>query len=199
MTAVPKPSRTYDLSFVRWVRENVEGGDKLNLCMQCGMCSGSCPNGQEMDNGPRKLFMMVRAGLKDEVLSSSTLWECTSCYRCYVRCPRGIPVTTIVQHLAALAAKEGYAPKNKVENYFFSKAFWWSAESFGKTDERLVTMKYFFSFGLSEGIKKALDNLKIALGMIKAGRMHIGLPHTIKNKSQLKAMIAKAKELEQKG
>ncbi len=197
--AIPQPSRTYDLSFARWVRENVKGGDKMNLCMQCGVCAGSCPIGEEMDNGPRKTFMMVRAGMKEEVLSSSTLWNCTSCYRCYVRCPRGIPVTSIIQGLAAVAAKEGYAPKQKVENYYFSKAFWWSAEKFGKTDERLVTMKYFFSFGLAEGIKRALDNLKVAIGMVKAGRMHIGLPHTIKNKSQLKAIVAKAKELEQKG
>jgi len=117
--AIPQPSRTYDLSFARWVRENVKGGDKMNLCMQCGVCAGSCPIGNEMDNGPRKTFMMVRAGMKEEVLSSSTLWNCTSCYRCYVRCPRGIPVTSIIQGLAAVAAKEGYAPKQKVENYYF--------------------------------------------------------------------------------
>ncbi len=186
--------RKYDLTFARWVRDNVQGGDKMNMCMQCGTCSGSCPNGVEMDVGPRKLFMMVRAGMKDEVLSSSTLWECTSCYRCVVRCPRGVPVTYIIQGLASVAAREGYA--GDIANNNFAKAFWWSANTFGKTDERLVTMKYFFSFGLVEGIKKAIGNLKIALGLIRAKRMHIGMPHKIKDGKGLKAMLKKAAEIE---
>ncbi|PLX33803.1 MAG: heterodisulfide reductase [Hyphomicrobiales bacterium] len=187
-------TRKYDLKFARWVRDNVPGGDKMNMCMQCGTCSGSCPNGTEMDVGPRKLFMMVRAGMKEEVLNSSTLWECTSCYRCVARCPRGVPVTYIVQGLASVAAREGYAPK--IENANFANSFWWSANAFGKTDERLVTMKYFFSFGLVEGVKKALANLKIALGMVKAGRMHIGMPHKIKDTKGLQAMLKKAAEIE---
>ncbi len=186
--------RKYDLTFARWVRDNVQGGDKMNMCMQCGTCSGSCPNGVEMDAGPRKLFMMVRAGMKDKVLSSSTLWECTSCYRCVVRCPRGVPVTYIIQGLASVAAREGYA--GDVANNNFARAFWWSANTFGKTDERLVTMKYFFSFGLVEGIKKAIGNLKIALGLIKAKRMHIGMPHKIKDRKGLSAMLKKAAEIE---
>ena len=191
--AIPTASRKYDLSFARWVRDNVEGGDKLNMCMQCGTCSGSCPIGTEMDNGPRKTIMMVRAGMKEEVLSSTTLWNCTSCYRCTVRCPRGIKVTALIQGLAGVAREQGYAPK--VENAMFAKYFWWSAKTFGKTDERLVTMRYFFSFGLKEGIRKALDNLKIALGMVRAGRMHIGLPHSIKDKKGLQAILEKAAEI----
>ncbi len=42
--------RTYDLNFARWVYRNVNGGDKLSLCMQCGVCSGSCPIGMHMDS-----------------------------------------------------------------------------------------------------------------------------------------------------
>ena len=87
MTALPADSkRKYDLGFARWVYENVDGGDKMSLCMQCGMCSGSCPIGTLMDHGPRKLFMMVRAGMKEAVLTSNTIWNCTSCYNCVVRC-----------------------------------------------------------------------------------------------------------------
>jgi len=187
-------SRKYDLTFARWVRDNVEGGDKLNMCMQCGTCSGSCPIGPEMDNGPRKTFMMVRAGMREEVLSSSTLWNCTSCYRCTVRCPRGIKVTAIIQGLAQVASKEGYAPKGG--NASFANAFWWSASTFGKTDERLVPTLYYFSSGFMAGIRKSLENLKIAINMLKAGRMHIGMPHTIKDKKGLKAILAKAAEIE---
>ena len=196
MTLAPpeQATRKYDLGFARWVRGNVVNGNKMSLCMQCGMCSGSCPIGTEMDHGPRKLFMMIRAGMKDEVFNSSTIWNCTSCYNCTVRCPRGIPVTSIIQDLAAKAVELGYV--KDVENARFAKAFWWSARTFGRTDERLMTAKYYFSFGLVEGIKRGLANLKIALGMVRTKRMHIGMPHKIKDTKGLQAILAKAAEID---
>ncbi len=198
MTApLPDSKQKYDLNFARWVYENVNGGDKLGLCMQCGACSGSCPIGVQMDYGPRKLFMMIRAGMKEEVLSANTQYNCTSCYRCVVRCPRGVPVTYILQDLALKSAELGYAPKT-TENVNFAKSFWWSAKTFGRTDERLVTALYYMSFGLKEGYSKAMDNLKIALGFIKKGRMHIGMPHMVKDRKQLKAILAKAREIEKR-
>ena len=50
MTVAPpaQAERRYDLNFARWVRANVNGGEKMSMCMQCGMCSGSCPIGTEM-------------------------------------------------------------------------------------------------------------------------------------------------------
>ncbi len=194
--ALPETTGRYDLNFARWVYKNINGGDKLALCMQCGVCSGSCPIGEKMDYGPRKLFMMIRAGMKDEVMRSNTMWNCTSCYRCVVRCPRGVPVTYILQDLAAKAVELGYAEPN--ENSKFSKSFWWSARTWGRTDERLVTARYYFSFGLKEGIRRGLENLKIALGMIRTGRMHIGMPHAIKDKKGLKAILEKAAEIEER-
>jgi len=185
----------YDLGFARWVYANIQGGDKLPLCMQCGACSGSCPIGVQMDHGPRKLFMMIRAGMKDEVLRSNTPWNCTSCYRCVVRCPRGVPVTYILQDLAAKSAALGLEPPD-VPNARFARSFWWSASTFGRTDERLITARYYFTFGLKEGYRRAKANLSIAIGMIRAGRMHLGLPHRVRDRAGLKKILAKAKELE---
>lgn len=196
-TSSPAAAQRYDLGFARWVYENIDGGDKLALCMQCGVCSGSCPIGVQMDYGPRKLFMMIRAGMKEEVMTSNTQWNCTSCYRCVLRCPRGIPVTYILQDLATKSAELGYAPKTN-ENVNFSKSFWWSAKTFGRTDERLVTTLYYLSFGFKEGYKRGMDNLKIALNFIRKGRMHIGLPHRIKRKKQLQDILAKAAEIEKR-
>jgi len=193
-TPVADSSQKYDLDFARWVYTNVKGGEKLSMCMQCGACSGSCPIGTQMDHGPRKLIMMVRAGMKEAVLTSNTLWNCTHCYRCTVRCPRGVPVTHIIQGLGAVAADLGYAPKE--ETVRFANSFWWSVKQFGRTDERLVTAKYYFSFGVKEGAKRGLDNLKIALGMIKKGRMHLGMPHKVKGQKGLRAILEKAAEIE---
>lgn len=194
MAASATDTRKYDLGFARWVYENVEGGDRLSLCMQCGMCSGSCPIGTAMDNGPRKLFMMIRAGMKEAVLTSDTIWNCTQCYNCVVRCPRKIPVTHILQSLATVAVAQGYAPQRPTAK--FSKAFWLSVKRFGRTDERLVTAFYYFSYGLKEGFRRALENLPIALKMVKAKRMHLGLPHRAKGAAELRAIIAAAEAIE---
>ncbi len=187
----------YDLDFARWVYANVDGGDKLRMCMQCGVCSGSCPLGpSEMDYGPRKLFMMVRAGMKEAVLKSSTIFNCTSCYNCVVRCPRDVPVQYILQSLATKAVEEGFAEAAKTDGARFSRAFNWSTASFGRTDERLMTAKYYFSFGLVEGIRRSLANLGLAFNMLRRKRMHLGFPHKIKGTKDLRAILAKAGEIE---
>lgn len=192
----PTTTQKYDLSFARFVRDNVDGGDKMNMCMQCGVCSGSCPIGEEMEHGPRKLFMMVRAGMKDAVLSSNSWQNCVSCYNCVVRCPREVPVKYILHGLGRLAVAEGYVSPKEVQNTRFARAFWWSVTKYGKTDERLVPTIYFFSGGIGEGFSKAMANMKIALGMVKTGRMHIGMPHKSKKNKQLKAILAKATEIQ---
>ncbi len=193
---IPDSNRKYDLGFARWVYQNVDGGDKLSMCMQCGACSGSCPIGVQMDHGPRKLFMMIRAGMKDAVLKSNTMYNCTSCYRCVVRCPRGVPVTYILQDLGRVAARLGYTEAEQTDNARFAKAFYWSTRAFGRTDERLFTFKYYLSFGLVAAIKKAIANMPLALSLLKRKRMHIGAPHKIKGTSDLKAILDKATEIE---
>ncbi|MBF0356622.1 MAG: 4Fe-4S dicluster domain-containing protein [Alphaproteobacteria bacterium] len=192
----PTPSRAYDLNFARYVYENIDGGERLRMCMQCGACSGSCPIGQQMDHGPRKLFMMIRAGMKEAVLTSNTIWNCVSCYNCVVRCPRKVPITYILHDLANLAVREGFDAAKKADNARFAKAFMWSARKYGRTDERLVTGIYYFSFGLVEGMKRGMGNQKIALNMIKTKRMHLGMPHAIKAKDELQKILAKAQEIQ---
>ena len=115
-----------------------------------------------------------------------------------VRCPRSVPVTYILQDLLAKQSELGFKTRDGNENVNFAKSFWWSAKAFGRTDERLVTALYYSTFGLKGGWKRAMDNMKIAIGFIKRGRMHIGLPHMIKDRKGLKAILAKAREIEER-
>ncbi len=188
----------YDLGFARFVRDNVDGGDRMNMCMQCGVCSGSCPLGDQMAHGPRKLFMMVRAGMKDEVLKSNSWQSCVSCYNCVVRCPRQVPVKYILQGLGALAIREGYSEASNSDNSAFGKAFWATASKSGRTDERAVTVRYFYGLGgIGSLFSKGMANMSIAMGLIKAKRMPIfAMPDKVKGTADLKAIMVKAQEIQ---
>ncbi len=85
-----------------------EGGETLNLCFQCGTCTGSCPSGRHTVFRTRKLIRRAQLGLKEDVLPSDDLWYCTTCYTCYERCPRGVEIPDIILALRNMAVREGY-------------------------------------------------------------------------------------------
>jgi Fe-S oxidoreductase len=72
------------------------GGEKLRACIQCGVCSGSCPIGYAMEYAPRKVIAGLRAGMFDSILRSNTPWMCVGCYTCSSRCPGGFAITDVL-------------------------------------------------------------------------------------------------------
>lgn len=61
-----------------------------------------------MDYTPRQIAEMIHLGLRREVLQSSTIWLCGTCYMCYERCPQGVKLTEVLNAIKNLAVKEGY-------------------------------------------------------------------------------------------
>lgn len=99
-----------DPNFARWITRTV-GGERIRHCLQCGLCSGSCPLSLYMDYTPRRLMHLSREGFKEEVLSSTTIWLCTCCYACMVGCPKKINITHMMYALKDRAIEEGFYPK----------------------------------------------------------------------------------------
>ena len=82
-------------------------GENLDLCFQCGACSSGCPLTQEMDNLPSKVIRFVQLG-EEEVLDSKTIWVCSTCFNCEVRCPRGIDIANVMEALRQLMLRKKY-------------------------------------------------------------------------------------------
>jgi len=99
-----------DPEFSRWIT-SVMGAEKLQHCIQCGMCSAACPLAPYMQHTPRQLIQLAREGFKEEVLKSSTFWFCSSCYACAVQCPKEIKVTEVMYALKRRAMEEKIHPK----------------------------------------------------------------------------------------
>ncbi len=188
----------YRSNFLKEVEANVEEGDWVKMCMQCGVCSGSCPLGPHWEHPPQEIFMMIRAGKRDEVLSSSSMWMCTSCYNCIARCPRGLPITHIMHGLATYAKRLGLVPQEQ-PTAKFAQLFWDNLTKTGRVNELKLGIALYFKVG--EGIKTAMENKDLGLAMVKAKRMNpfeIFGGHKCKDTKGLQAMLAKAQEIEEK-
>lgn len=188
----------YRNSFLQEVEANVEEGEWVKMCMQCGVCSGSCPLGPHWDHPPQELFMMIRAGRREEVLRSDSMWMCTSCYNCIVRCPRGLPITHIMHGLAHYAARLGLAPKEQPTRKF-AMMFWDEIAKTGRVNETKLGIKLYFMNGFVQGVKNALKNMTIGIGMVRTKRMDplaLFLGKGCKNKSDIHKIIKKAQQIE---
>lgn len=193
-TAIAK----YKNNFLKEVEANVEEGHWVRMCMQCGVCAGSCPLGPAWAHPPQELFMMIRAGKREEVLSSDSMWMCTSCYNCVVRCPRQLPITHIMHGLANYAHRLGLAPKGQ-PTQATATLFWNNLVKKGRVNELTFSLALYFKDGFVQGIKNALNMQAVGLGLMKARRlnpMEILGGHGVKDQSGLHAMIAKAREIE---
>jgi quinone-modifying oxidoreductase subunit QmoC len=145
--------------------------------------------------------MLIRAGKREEVLNANGMYMCTSCYNCYVRCPRKVPVTHVMHGIAEYAYRIGRAPKNQPTMHL-SKTFWNNATKYGRVNEVQLTQSLYFKDGIGAGIKKAMAMQSEALGLVKAGRLNpmeaLGMGHKCKDIKGIHAMLAKAEELEAK-
>ena len=188
----------YRNNFLQEVAGNVELGDRVKMCMQCGVCAGSCPLGDAWEHNPQKIFMMIRANRRDEVLSSDSMWMCTSCYNCVVRCPRELPITHIMHGLASYAKRLGLAPKNN-PTYWFSQVFWNNMIKKGRVNELKLGLSLYFKDGFACGIREVMAHRKLGMNMMKAKRLspkEIFAGHSIKDISGLQKMIRKAQQIE---
>lgn len=79
----------------------------VRACFQCGTCTGGCPSGRRTAIRTRQVIRRALLGL-DEVLASDDIWLCSTCYTCYERCPRSIPVTDVIIKLRNLASQKGF-------------------------------------------------------------------------------------------
>ncbi len=168
------------------------------MCMQCGVCAGSCPFGAHWEHSPQKLFMMIRAGKREEVLGSDAMFMCTSCYNCVVRCPRELPITHIIHGLASYAHRLGIAPKGQPTREF-ATLFWNNFAKKGRVNELKLTLGHYFKDGIVAGIKTGLTMKGVALGLLRTKRLNpleILGGHGLKDVKGFHAIIAKAREIE---
>jgi len=179
-----------DLNLLEEVAARTAGDSRLEMCIQCGSCGGSCPSAASMDHTPRVLFAMLRAGMRDDVLRSNTYWQCVSCYHCVVRCPQNIHITDVMYTLKSMAAEAGLYENSAAPD--LSQTFVSMVENFGRSFELgLASLHYLKHFPL-----RLPAMAPMGIGMLSRGRMSLLPPKRIRHLDQLKRILKRAKELE---
>jgi Fe-S oxidoreductase len=112
----------------------ISGADSLYLCMQCGLCTGTCPyrlvpgEASEQFN-IRMVQRQGQLGLEG-FESENCLYACTTCKACVDRCPRGVDIIGNVKGMRSMLAEAGTIPPSlkPIAGSLHSQGNPWSGE-----------------------------------------------------------------------
>jgi succinate dehydrogenase / fumarate reductase iron-sulfur subunit len=157
---------------------------KEALCINCGCCVSEC-NSMESDPqflGPQALAKAMRFvgdprdGQKlarlEKLNDEHGIWECTRCYFCNERCPKGVDPRDAIAKLGAESMNEGIDRDMGAKH---AKWFVVSAKTTGWLRETELVPK-------TQGVVSAIKQTKFALGLAKKGKVPLPFPpHVAKN------------------
>jgi len=168
-----------DPGFAELVQQ--KSGKELRQCYHCLKCSAGCPISFAMDWTPNQIIRMVQLGLKERVLSSSTIWLCASCETCFTRCPNEIDLPAIMDTLKEIAIRNGIKSE-QASIQIFHRVFLNCIREYGRLHElsllaslKVLTLNPFEDMGL--GMK-----------MFNKGKINL-LPTRIENIQELDAIF----------
>jgi succinate dehydrogenase / fumarate reductase iron-sulfur subunit len=151
---------------------------KESLCINCGCCVSEC-NAMESSPdflGPQALAKGMRfvgdardahtIDRLEDYNSEHGIWECTRCYFCNERCPKGVDPRDAIAKLGAESISRG------IDRDMGAKHADWfvtSAKTTGWLRETELVPK-------TQGIVSAVKQTKFALGLLKHGKVPPPVP-----------------------
>ena len=164
---------------------------KESLCVNCGCCVSEC-NALEASPeflGPQALAKGMRfvgdprddaklARLKS-LNGPHGVWECTRCYFCTERCPKGVDPRDAIAKLGAESVKEGIDRDMGAKH---AKWFVTSARTTGWLRETELVPK-------TQGVVEAIKQTRFALDLARHGKVPPPFPrHTAKDVGEAKQL-----------
>lgn len=154
-------------------------GSEVQTCIQCGTCSASCPTAHLMNPSIRKLIKLCLESKKEEALKNDTLWLCTSCLLCTVRCPRGIRPKAVVAALKDMAEREGIRSKDAAYEQIFTKQI----RDYGRIAELPLTGEFLLVFP-----QAVVQSMEVGLEMAPRGKMALEI-EKIRGREEVKRIV----------
>jgi succinate dehydrogenase / fumarate reductase, iron-sulfur subunit len=175
---------------------------KESLCIMCGCCVSEC-NSMEADPeflGPAALAKGMRfvGDARDratverlqEYSNPHGIWDCTRCYFCQERCPKGVDPRDAIAKLGAEAMREGIDSDMGAKH---AKWFVTSAKTTGWLRETELVPK-------TQGIAKSVKEMKFAMGLLRHGKVPPPFPpHVAKDVDESRALYDLVKRQDRGG
>jgi heterodisulfide reductase subunit C len=154
-------------------------GLEVQTCIQCGTCSASCPTAHLMKPSIRRLIKLCLDGRKEEALNNDTIWLCTSCLLCTVRCPRSIRPKAVVAALKDLAEREGIRGKDQA----YEQLFLDQIKDYGRIAELPLSAEFILAFP-----QAAVQSMEMGLELAPKGKIGLGIER-IAGREEVKRII----------
>jgi succinate dehydrogenase / fumarate reductase iron-sulfur subunit len=169
---------------------------KESLCIMCGCCVSEC-NSMESDPeflGPAALAKGFRfvGDARDQTAverldglnSEHGIWDCTRCYFCNERCPKGVDPRDAIAKLGAESIKQGIDHDMGAKH---AKWFVTSAKTTGWLRETELVPK-------TQGIVSAIKQTKFALDLARHGKVPPPIPpHVAERVKEARALYSLVK------
>ena len=85
---------------------------QIDYCMECGLCTGSCPVNREMSTfSPRQIIKRAMLDPNGGLVRSREIWACLSCASCSGRCPAEIDFPEFISSHRQEARGAGNLPQ----------------------------------------------------------------------------------------
>ena len=115
-SAEPVVSRESLEAIFHDVQSDLRYDHELNGCLNCGICTATCPAAHYYDFSPREIVQLLWTenleGMYDAM--QEKIWACAQCYTCAARCPFGNSPGGLVMILRETAIKHGMASAKQV-------------------------------------------------------------------------------------
>ena len=89
---------------------------ELNGCLNCGICTATCPSAHYYDYSPREIVQLLWTenleGIYDAM--QEKIWACAQCYTCAAHCPFGNSPGGLVMIMRETAIKHGMEAAKQV-------------------------------------------------------------------------------------
>jgi heterodisulfide reductase subunit C len=154
-------------------------GQEVLTCIQCGTCSASCPTARLMNPSIRRLIKFCLEGQKEEALHNETLWLCTSCLLCTVRCPRGIRPKAVVSALKDIAERANLRSKDAAYEEFFLKQI----SDYGRIAELELTGQFLLVYP-----QGAVQSMQMGLVLLTKGKIGLEI-EKIMGRDEVKRIV----------
>ena len=98
------------------IKQDFRYDHELNGCLNCGICTATCPSAHFYDYSPREIVQLLWTENVEQIYDAmqEKIWACAQCMTCAARCPFKNSPGGLVAIMREVAIKHGFQSAREV-------------------------------------------------------------------------------------